>query len=69
MWTIFVKKSLLNLLQYCFCFMFWLFGQEACEILALQPRIKPAPLGNLSVAFFWSDFSFEAEVDWVAFLL
>ena len=49
--------------------MFWLLGQEACEILALQPRIKPAPLGNLSVAFFWSDFSFEAELDWVAFLL
>ena len=25
MWAIFVK-SLLNLLQYCFCFMFWFFG-------------------------------------------
>ena len=25
-------KNLLNLLQYCFCFMFWLFGQKACEI-------------------------------------
>ena len=22
------KKSLLNLLQYCFCFMFWFFGCE-----------------------------------------
>ena len=27
-------KSLLNLLQYCFCFMFWFFDCEACEILA-----------------------------------
>ena len=25
----FLKKSLLNLFQYCFCFMFWLFGPEA----------------------------------------
>ena len=33
------KRSLLNLLQYCFCF---LFG-EVCEILAPQPGIKPAP--------------------------
>ena len=29
-------KSLLNLLQYCFCFMFWFFGHEACGILAPQ---------------------------------
>ena len=35
-------KSLLNLLQYCFCFMFWIFGQEACGILVPQPGIKPA---------------------------
>ena len=28
MWPI--LKSLLNLLQYCFCSMFWLFGHEAC---------------------------------------
>ena len=34
---------LLNLLQYCFCFMFWFFGQEACRSLAPRPRIKPAP--------------------------
>ena len=27
------KKSLLFLLQYCFCFMFWFFGCEACVIL------------------------------------
>ena len=26
------KKSLFNVLQYCFCFMFWVFGHEACEI-------------------------------------
>ena len=37
-------KSLLNLLQYCFCFMFWYFGHEACGILAPQPGIEPAPL-------------------------
>ena len=27
-------KSLLNLLQYCFCSMLWFFGYEACGILA-----------------------------------
>ena len=37
----FFFKSLLNFLQYCFCFMFWFFGGEACGILASQPRIKP----------------------------
>ena len=36
-------KSLLNLLQYWFCFMFWGFGQEACEILAPWQGTKPAP--------------------------
>lgn len=30
------KKSLLNLFQHCFCLMFWLFGHEACGILALR---------------------------------
>ena len=56
MWSIF--KVFLNLLQYCFCFMFWFSGHEACGILAPQPGIKstsPAlegkvlttrPLGN-----------------------
>ena len=34
-------KSLLNLLQYCFCFMFWFFDHEACGILAPQPGIEP----------------------------
>ena len=33
-------KSLLNLLQYCFCFMFWYFAPEACGILTPQPGIK-----------------------------
>ena len=34
-------QSLLNLLQYCFCFMF--FGYKAYEILAAQAGIKPTP--------------------------
>ena len=34
-------KSLLNLLQYCFCF--WFFGQEAYGVLAPGPEIKPNP--------------------------
>ena len=41
MWTIF--KVFMNLLQYCFCFMFWFFGCKACGVLALQPGIKPTP--------------------------
>ena len=36
-------KSSLNLLQYCFCFMFWFFGLEAGGILAPQPGIEPTP--------------------------
>ena len=36
-------KALLNLLQYCFCFIFWFFGCETCGILALQLGIEPAP--------------------------
>ena len=36
-------KSLLNLLQYCLCLMFWVFGPKACEILLPQSGIKPAP--------------------------
>ena len=31
------------LLQYCFCFMLWVFGFQACEILASRPEIKPTP--------------------------
>ena len=33
MWTIFFLKSLLNLLQYCFCFKFLFLGHKTCEIL------------------------------------
>ena len=40
-------KSLLNLLQYCFCLMFWPFGHEACGILASQLGIEPAPLPSI----------------------
>ena len=42
MWTI-KKKSLLNLSQFCFCFMFWCSGHKACGILAPRPGIKPVP--------------------------
>lgn len=34
-------NSLLNLLQYYFCFMFWLFRHEVCGILTPQPGLKP----------------------------
>ena len=37
-------KSLLNLLQYCFCFTFWVFDCEECGILALPLGIEPTPL-------------------------
>ena len=37
-------KSLLNLLQHCFYFMFRGFRQEACRVLVLQPGIEPVPL-------------------------
>ena len=40
-------KSSLNSLQYCFCFMFWIFGCKACEILVPWPEIKPTlPIGE-----------------------
>ena len=42
MWTT-VFKSLLNLLQYCFCFILWLFGCEARGALATGPGIEPTP--------------------------
>ena len=43
--VLFFDKSLLNLLKYCFCFMFWFFGCEACGILVLQPGgLNPQPL-------------------------
>ena len=37
-------KSLLNLLQYCLCFIFWFFGLKVCGNLVPWPGIKPAPL-------------------------
>ena len=36
-------KSLLNLSQHCFCFMFGCLGHEACGILAPRPRVEPTP--------------------------
>ena len=38
------KKSVLNLLKYCFRLMFWFFGLVACGILAPQPGVEPARL-------------------------
>ena len=35
--------SLLNLLQYCFCFMLWFFGPKACGIPTPRLGIKPVP--------------------------
>ena len=39
-------KFLFNVLQYCFCLMFWLFSYEACGILVPRPGIElmPSPL-------------------------
>ena len=39
----FFLKSFLNLLQYCFCFMFWFFGHKAYGILAPQLGIESEP--------------------------
>ena len=36
-------KSLLNLLQYCFCFLFWFFCPMTCGILAPRPGSEPIP--------------------------
>ena len=36
-------KSLLNLLQCCFCFLFWVFGHVPCGIPAPPPGMEPAP--------------------------
>ena len=35
-------KSLLNVLQHCFYFMFQFLGHEVCGILAPQPVFEPA---------------------------
>ena len=42
--SFFFFKSLLNLLQYYFCFMFCVFGCEAYGILAPWPVIEPVSL-------------------------
>ena len=39
----FFFKSLLNLSQYCFCSMVWLFGHEACGTLAPHAGVEPTP--------------------------
>ena len=36
-WCGLFLKSVLNLLQYCSCFMFWILGPKACRILAPWP--------------------------------
>ena len=36
-------KSLLNRLQYCFCFVVCFFGHEACGVLAPWLGIEPTP--------------------------
>ena len=36
-------KFLLDLLQYCFYFMFCFFGQEARKVLAPRPGTEPTP--------------------------
>ena len=36
-------KSLLNLLQYCFCFMSWFYGPRYVGILAPPPGIESSP--------------------------
>ena len=42
-WCGLFLKSLLNLLQYCFCFMFWFFGPKARGILPPRPGIELTP--------------------------
>lgn len=37
-------KVLLNLLHYCFCFKFWIFGLKACEVSAPQAELEIVPL-------------------------
>ena len=43
--------SLLNLLQYCFCFMLWFFGPKACGIPGPQLGIKPIPSASEGEVF------------------
>ena len=47
--SLFLFKSLLRLLlQYCFCFMFWVFGHEACGILASGDQTHTPCIGRQS---------------------
>ena len=41
MWTVF-EVFLLNLFQFCFYFLFWFFGHEACGILVSWAGMEPA---------------------------
>ena len=41
MLTIF--KVFIEFLQYCFCFMFWFLGREACGISAPRQGVEPIP--------------------------
>ena len=44
-WTFFFFfKLLMNFLQYCFCFVFWIFGLKACEVSAPQAGLGIVPL-------------------------
>ena len=36
-------KSLLNLLQYCLCFIFWLFGHKTYGFSGIQPGVETTP--------------------------
>ena len=47
-------KSLLSLVQYCFCFMFLFFVHEACEILVPYPGTKPTPCALDSSLNHWT---------------
>ena len=52
------KKSLLNVLLYCFCFTFWFFGHKAGRILAPRipppPDIKPTPPASEGSLNYWT---------------
>ena len=66
-------KSLLNLLQHCFCFMFWCCGLKACEISApwltmesISPasegKVLPAGLsGKFKIPKFWTETLWECR--------
>ena len=53
-WIFFFFKCWLNLLQYCFCFMSWLLGQEAGGVLVPRPGIQPvSPCTGRSFLLSW----------------